>query len=83
MLRLIDTGEATSQAEAARREGLTRARMTQVMGLLRLAPEIQQHILYMPDMVRRPSITERALRRVTRRGSTSSTPATRRWCTCV
>ena len=32
------------------------------MGLLRLAPEIQQHILSMPDAVRRPAITERALR---------------------
>ena len=36
------------------------------MGLLRLAPEIQQHILSMLDMVGRPSITERALRRVSR-----------------
>ena len=63
---LLESGEATSQAEVARREGLTRARVTQVMGLLRPAPEIQQHILAMPDMVRTPSITERALRRVTR-----------------
>ena len=63
---LLESGEATSQAEVARREGLTRARVTQVMGMLRLAPAIQQHILSMPDMGRRPSITERALRRVTR-----------------
>ena len=62
---LLESGEATSQAEVARREGLTRARVTQVMGLLRLAPEIQQHILAMPNMIQRPSITERALRRVT------------------
>jgi hypothetical protein len=32
------------------------------MGLLRLAPEIQQQVLSLPDMVRRPAITERALR---------------------
>jgi len=32
------------------------------MGLLRLAPEIQEHVLSLPDMVRRPAITERALR---------------------
>lgn len=32
------------------------------MGMLRLAPEIQRHILAMPDMARRPEITERALR---------------------
>jgi hypothetical protein len=30
--------------------------------MLRLAPEIQQHILSMPEMVRRPAVTERALR---------------------
>ncbi|MFH1690242.1 MAG: hypothetical protein ABIE42_08395 [Candidatus Eisenbacteria bacterium] len=36
--------------------------MTQIMGMLRLAPEIQEHILSMPDMVRRPAISERALR---------------------
>ena len=32
------------------------------MGMLRLVPEIQQHVLSLPDMVRRPAITERALR---------------------
>jgi hypothetical protein len=32
------------------------------MGMLRLAPEIQEHILSMPDAVRRPPITERMLR---------------------
>lgn len=53
---------AGNQAEIARREGITRARVTQVMGLLRLAPEIQEHVLSLPDMVRRPAITERALR---------------------
>jgi hypothetical protein len=34
------------------------------MGMLRLAPEIQEHVLSLPDMVRRPAITERALRPV-------------------
>ena len=59
---LLESGEAANQAEIARRDGSTRARVTQVMGMLRLTPEIQQHILSMPDMVRRPAITERALR---------------------
>ena len=35
------------------------------MGMLRLAPEIQEHVLSMPDMVSRPTITERALRPIT------------------
>jgi hypothetical protein len=59
---LLESGEVRNQAEIARREGITRARVTQVMGMLQLAPEIQQHILSMPDAVRRPAITERALR---------------------
>ena len=58
----LESGEAASQAAIARREGITRARITQVMGMLRLASEIQQHILSMPDMVRRPALTERVLR---------------------
>jgi hypothetical protein len=36
--------------------------VTQVMGLLRLAPDIQQQVLSLPDMVRRPAPTEWALR---------------------
>jgi hypothetical protein len=59
---LLQSGQVHNQAEIARREGITRARVTQVMSLLRLPPEIQQHILALPDMVRRPAITERALR---------------------
>ena len=59
---LLESGEASNQAAIARQEGITRARVTQVMGLLRLAPEIQQHVLSLPDMVHRPAITERALR---------------------
>ena len=71
---LLESGEAANQAAIARQEGITRARVTQVMGLLRLAPEIQEHVLTLPDlpaprsatrqagMVRRPTITERALR---------------------
>ena len=61
---LLESGEVANQAAIARREGITRARVTQVMGLLRLAPEIQQHVLSLPDMVHRPAITERALRSI-------------------
>jgi hypothetical protein len=60
--RQLGAGEVANQADIARSEGITRARVTQVMGMLHLAPEIQQHILAMPDMVRRPSVTERMLR---------------------
>lgn len=57
------SGDAANQTDIAPREGLTRARVTQVMGMLRLAPEIQRHILSMPETTRRcPEISERALR---------------------
>jgi len=59
---LVESGKIASQAEVARREGYTRARVTQVMGLLRLAPEIQQEILAMPNLAKHPPISERMLR---------------------
>lgn len=64
--RMIDSGEISGQADIARREGLTRARVTQVLALLRLAPAIQRHILSLPKTDRRPVITERALRPIAR-----------------
>ncbi len=59
---LLESGEVASQAEIALREGITRARVTQIMGMLRLAPEIQEKIQSLPDIVGRPPITERMLR---------------------
>ena len=64
--RRLDAGEVESQAAIALREGVTRARVTQIMAMLRLAPEIQEHILRMPDAVNRPAISERALRPIVR-----------------
>jgi hypothetical protein len=59
---LLETGQVSSQAEIARQEGLTRARVTQILSLLSLTPEIQQYILSMPIMAERPVVTERSLR---------------------
>jgi hypothetical protein len=64
--RQLEAGEVMTQAAIAQREGITRARVTQIMALLRLAPEIQKHILGMPDAVGRPAISERRLRTITR-----------------
>jgi hypothetical protein len=61
---LFESGEIANQADIARRESITRARVTQVMGMLRLAPEIRQRILSMPDGIGRPSVTERMVRRI-------------------
>ena len=62
---LMESGQIANQAGIAHREGLTRARVSQVMGMLRLAPEIHQSILAIPATVRRQNITERALRPIT------------------
>ncbi len=41
----IESGELADYAQASRSLGLTRARLTQVMNLLLLAPEVQERIL--------------------------------------
>jgi hypothetical protein len=59
---LLESGEIVNQADIARQEGITRARVTQIMGMLRLAPEIQAQIQSLPDIAGRSSVTERMLR---------------------
>lgn len=59
---LLASSEVKNQAAIARREGISRVRVTQVMWLLRLAPEIQECVLAMPETLHRPAISERALR---------------------
>jgi lipoprotein NlpI len=44
--RAIDRGEIRDQADAARRLGVTRARMTQILDLTLLAPDLQEEILF-------------------------------------
>ncbi|MCK4511064.1 hypothetical protein KAW64_04955 [bacterium] len=60
--RQLDAGEVDTQGAIALREGITRARVTQIMAMLRLSPEIQEHILAMPESIGRPPLSERALR---------------------
>jgi len=66
--RQLDAGEVASQAAIARREGLTRARVTQIMALLRLAPDIQQSILSLPGSMNPPRLPERLLRPIVQIG---------------
>jgi len=63
--RQLDAGEVASQAAIARREGITRARVTQIMALLRLAPDIQQSILSLASGPNPPTISELTLRPIT------------------
>ena len=46
--RMLREGEADDYADLARRGRVTRARLTQVMNLLLLAPDIQEDILFLP-----------------------------------
>lgn len=50
--RLIKAGEITDQADLARLGNVTRARVTQIMNLLQLAPDIQEAILFLPRTVK-------------------------------
>jgi hypothetical protein len=60
---LIRDGVVTDQAELARLGHLSRARLTQIMNLLCLAPELQEELLFLPATERgRDAITERQLR---------------------
>ena len=61
----LDAGAVAKQAEIARREGVTRARVTQIMMLLRLAPDIQERVLALPATAERPILSERMLRPIT------------------
>jgi hypothetical protein len=47
---LIRGGTVTDQAELARLGQVTRARLTQIMNLLLLAPDIQEALLFLPGI---------------------------------
>ncbi len=58
----IALGEHKDRAEAARRLGLTRARITQIMDLLLLAPDIQEQVLGLERIDGVEPLSERAIR---------------------
>ena len=62
----IAAGRLHDQADAARRLELTPARVTQLLALLALAPDLQEHVLFLESVDGLEPLTERALRRATR-----------------
>lgn len=65
---LVRTGAVSTQAELAAAGHVTRARVTQIMNLLHLAPDIQEAVLHLPLVTNgRDPITEHDLREVTSR----------------
>jgi hypothetical protein len=63
--RLLAEGVACDYADLARLGGVTRARLTQIMNLTLLAPDIQEELLFLPRTVRgRDPISEPQLRAI-------------------
>lgn len=63
--QMVRDGVVADYAELARLGHVTRARMTQIMDLLNLAPDIQEALLFLPQAMRgRDLVTERQLRHV-------------------
>ena len=62
---MLDRGEVASMAEIARLGRVSRARVTQIMDLLLLAPDIQDEVLYFPATKHgRDAVTLREMRAV-------------------
>ena len=60
---LVQRGEVRDYADLARLGYVTRARITQIMNLLNLAPDIQEEILFLPRTVKgRDRLREKEVR---------------------
>ena len=60
---LVGGGELRNQAEGARLGKISRARMSQILGLRNLAPRIQEKLLFLPQRVSgREQVTEKRMR---------------------
>jgi hypothetical protein len=62
----IDAGELADQAAVARTLGFTRARLSQLLDLTLLAPDIQEQILHLEAIDSIEPMPERALRSLSR-----------------
>ena len=63
---MIDGGQVGSRAALARRLGVSRARVTQVLNLLSLNPSVIDAIVQLGDPLVAPAISERSLRQLVR-----------------
>ena len=59
---MLKTGKVKSQAEMARQEGITKARLTQIMNLLKLAPRIKEYLKNLNDPALLRYFNEKRLR---------------------
>lgn len=61
---MVDRGEVRDYADLARLGYVSRARLTQIMNLLLLAPDIQEELLTSTTLAARPTLPELGLRQV-------------------
>ena len=59
---MLDDGTVASSSEIARIEGISRARVTQIMNLLKLSAEMQNFLLKLDDQKEIRKFSERKLR---------------------
>ncbi len=70
---LIKSGQVTDQAELARVGHVSRARLTQIMDLNLLAPDIQEELLFFGDSLSALAVPiERSVRNIAKMASWSS-----------
>ena len=63
---MIDSGEVVSFQQLAEIGRISQPRTTQIMSLLNLAPDIQEELLYLPEVLQgKAQIHERLLRPLT------------------
>jgi len=58
----IESGEYKSRADLARGKGISRARVTQILNLLKLDSEVQETVVRLGDPLKSSGVTERRLR---------------------
>ena len=62
--KMLQSGKYASQTALARKLGVSRVRVTQVLNLLRLAPEVLETAAGLGDPLASPIVTERKLRAI-------------------
>ena len=66
MQSMLESGEVDSFQQLAELGKISQPRMTQIMSLLLLAPDIQEELLYLPEVLDgKPAIYEKLLRPLT------------------
>lgn len=60
--KTLDSGEYASQTALARKLGVSRVRVTQVLNLLKLIPEVLEKVAGLGNPLTSPIVTERRLR---------------------